>query len=101
MTIRQALRGWFGFLSVGFLAVGILGGSWRAHTWLNYYIRMAVLSFLLIGVIGVFGFGFACPRCRTSLVIKSLTIFNGSPCICPKCGVSIDDSNIDPQNGSK
>jgi hypothetical protein len=92
MTIRQSLRRWYRFLWIGLMLVGALAGSWRASTWFDYYCRMAVLGFLLIGVIGVFGFGFVCPRCRTNLVIKSVTIFNGSPCACPTCGVSIDES---------
>jgi hypothetical protein len=36
------------------MAVGILAEGWRPHTWLNYYSRIAVLSFLAISVIGVF-----------------------------------------------
>jgi predicted RNA-binding Zn-ribbon protein involved in translation (DUF1610 family) len=91
MTIRQMLRRWFRFLWLGLMAVGILAGSWRPHTWLNYYLRMAVLTFLAISVIGVFAFGFVCPRCRSSLVMKSSTIFGGHPCVCPKCGVSLDE----------
>jgi hypothetical protein len=91
MTIRQALRGWYRFLLIGLMAVGILAGSWQASTWFNYYFRMAVLSFLLISIIGVFGFGFVCPRCRSSLATKAATIFAGRPCACPKCGVSMDE----------
>jgi hypothetical protein len=91
MTIRQSLRGWYRFLWLSLIGVGILAGSWRAATWTNYYIRMATLGFLLLGIIGVFSFGFVCPRCRNSLVIKSVTIFNGGPCSCPKCGVGLDE----------
>jgi hypothetical protein len=92
MTIRQLLRRWFGFLSVGLLTVGILAGSWRAGTWLTYYGRMAVLTFLVVSVMGVFGFGFVCPRCGKSLVLKAATIFDGRPCVCSRCGVSVDES---------
>jgi hypothetical protein len=91
MTIRQALRRWFSFLWLGLMVVGILAGTWRPHTWLIYYLRMAVLTFLVISVIGVFAFGFVCPRCRSSLLMKSSTIFGGRPCACPKCGVSLDE----------
>ncbi len=91
MTIRQLLRQWFRFLWMGLLAVGILAASWRAGTWLTYYGRMAVLTFLAISVIGVFGFGFVCPRCGKSLVLKAATIFEGRQCSCPKCGVSVDE----------
>jgi hypothetical protein len=91
MTIRHALRGWLRFLWLSLMAVGILAGSWRPHTWLNYYLRMAILTFLAIGVIGVFAFGFVCPRCRSSLLMKSATIIGGRPYACPKCGVSLDE----------
>jgi hypothetical protein len=96
MTIRQALRGWFTFLWVGLMAVGILAESWRPTTWINYYFRMAVLSFLLISVVGVFAFGFVCPRCGISLALKAATIFGGRPCGCPKCGVSMDEPTKGP-----
>jgi hypothetical protein len=91
MTIRQALRRWFSFLWVGLMVVGILAGSWRPHTWHIYYLRMAVLAFLAISVIGVFAFGFVCPRCRRSLLMNSSTIFGARPSACPKCGVSLDE----------
>jgi len=90
-TIRQSLRGWYLFLWAGLMAVGILAGSWRPHTLLIYYLRMAILTFLAISVIGVFAFGYVCPRCRANLVFKSLSIMNGRPCVCPKCGVSVDE----------
>jgi hypothetical protein len=91
MTIRLSLRWWFRFLWLGLLAVGILAGSWRSHTWLNYYIRMAILTFLTISVLGVFLFGFVCPRCHSSLVMKSAAIMGKRPCVCPKCCVSLDE----------
>jgi hypothetical protein len=91
MTIRQLLRRWFRFLWMSLLAVGVLAGSWRAGTWLTYYTRMAVLSFLVVSVMGVFGFGFVCPRCGKSLVLKAAAIFDGRPCACSKCGVSLDE----------
>jgi hypothetical protein len=84
---------------MGLMVVGILAGSWRASTWFEYYFRMAILGFLLIGVMAVFGFGFICPRCRTNLVTKSVPIFNGRPYTCPKCGVSIDESIKPPESG--
>jgi hypothetical protein len=96
MTIRESLRNWFRFLGIGILAIGILAGSWRVHSWLNYYIRMAVLSFLLISVLGLFGFGFACPRCRKSLAMKVPKILDGQPFHCPKCGVNIDEPQRNP-----
>jgi hypothetical protein len=65
VTVRLVLRWWFRFLWVGLMAVGVLAESWRPHTWFTYNLRIAVLSFLAIGVIGVFSFGFAC---RLSLV---------------------------------
>ena len=74
------------------MAVGILAESWRPETWLNYYLRMATLTFLAFCVIGVFAYGFACPRCRRSLVMKAAIIFGGSPWACPQCGVSVDES---------
>jgi len=95
MTIRQALGGWYRFLFVGLMAVGILAGSWRPATWFNYYLRIAVLAFLLVGVLGVFGFGFVCPRCRASLILKAAAIFSGGKTVCPKCGVGMDE----PMNG--
>jgi hypothetical protein len=97
-TIRQAMRGWFQFLGVGLLLVGILARSWRIHTWPAYYFRMAVLVFLGITVLGVFGFGFVCPRCRRSLIVDSPAIFDGRPAKCRRCGVSMDDRNDDPAN---
>jgi|ERR1700733_809620 hypothetical protein len=100
MTIRDELRGWYRFLWISLIAVGILAGSWRPTTWVNYYLRMAVLGFLLISVIGIFGYGFVCPRCRGSLVLKAPTIFSRRPCACPKCGVSIDkplDATANPK----
>jgi hypothetical protein len=98
MTIRQALRGWYRFLGVGLMAVGILAGSWRPITWTSYYLRMAVLVFLLLAVIGVFAFGFVCPRCRTSLVLKMAAIFSGGKVACPKCGVAMDEPIDSPAN---
>jgi hypothetical protein len=71
MTIRHELRGWCRFLWIGLIAVGILAGSWRPTTWFNYYLRVFVLGFLFISVIGLFGYGFVCPRCRGSLAIKT------------------------------
>jgi hypothetical protein len=97
-TIRHSMRGWFQFLGIGILAVGVLASSWRIHTWLGYYVRMAVLAFLIVAVVGVFAFGFVCPRCRKSLFLKSLPILDGHPSNCPKCGVSLDDRNDDPAN---
>jgi hypothetical protein len=96
MTIRQTLRGWYVFLWIGLMAVGVLAASWRATTWSNYYFRMAILAFLFISVIGVFGFGFVCPRCRASLAMKAPTILSGRPCGCPKCGVSLDEPAKSP-----
>jgi hypothetical protein len=90
MTIRGALRWWIRFLWLGLMTVGVVAESWRPHTWLNYYLRIAVLSFLAIGVIGVFAFGFVCPRCRRSLVLHATAIFGGRSYACPKCGVSLD-----------
>jgi hypothetical protein len=90
MTIRQALRGWYRFLGVGLIAVGILANGWRA-TWYNHILRVVVLSFLLVSVLGVFAFGFRCPRCRASLVAKAATIFRGRSFACPNCGVSMDE----------
>jgi hypothetical protein len=79
MTIRQTLRGWFRFLWLGILAIGVLAGNWHA-TWENHLFRETVLGFLLISVVGVFAFGFRCPRCRTSFLTRSATILNGRPC---------------------
>ena len=98
MTIRQAMRGWFQFLVIGIVIVGILASSWRIHTWVAYYFRMAALSFLVITVVGVFAFGFVCPRCRKSLLGNAPAIFGGRPSKCPKCGVSVDERNDDPAN---
>ena len=98
MTIRQALHRWYTFLGVGLMTVGILAECWRPHTWSSYYLRIAVLAFLLVGVIGVFCFGFACPRCRASLVLKAADILNGGPVACPKCGVGMDESSNHPAN---
>jgi hypothetical protein len=97
-TIRNSMRGWYHFLGIGILLVGILASSWRIHTWTGYYFRMAVLAFLLITVVGVFAFGFVCPRCRKSLFFKSIAIFDGRPCKCPRCGTSMDDRNDDSAN---
>jgi hypothetical protein len=90
VTIRNALIGWFRFLWVGILAVGIVAGSWQA-TWNNHRLREPVLGFLLISVIGVFAFGFRCPRCHSSLAARAPRILGGRPCECPKCGVSVDE----------
>ena len=91
MTIRKALLWWFRSLWIGLMAIGILAGSWRPHSWFDYYLRMAVLSFLLISVIGIFAFGFVCPRCRSSLIMKATKVFNGPASECGKCGVSWDE----------
>jgi hypothetical protein len=96
LTIRRALRGWYRFLFIGLMAVGILAGSWRPTTWFDYHLRMAVLVFLLLGVLGVFAFGFVCPRCRANLVLKAATIFSGGKFACPKCGVGMDEPTNNP-----
>jgi hypothetical protein len=96
LTIRRALRGWHQFLFIGLMAVGILAGSWRPTTWFDYHLRMAVLVFLLLGVLGVFAFGFVCPRCRANLVLKAATIFSGGKFACPKCGVGMDEPTNNP-----
>jgi hypothetical protein len=94
MTIRKTLLGWFRFLWVGILAVGVLAGSWQA-TWYNHLFREAVLGFLLISVIGVFAYGFRCPRCGASLAIRATAILSGRACECPKCGCSVDEPRDD------
>lgn len=90
MTIRRTLLGWYRFLWVGILAVGVLAASWQA-TWYNHLFREAVLGFLLISVLGVFAFGFRCPRCRGSLATRAAAILSGRPCECAKCGLSVDE----------
>jgi hypothetical protein len=90
MTTRNTLHGWFRFLWVGILAVGVLAGSWQA-TWDNHVFREAVLGFLLLSVVGVFAFGFRCPRCRSSLATRAAIILSGRPCECPKCGMNVDE----------
>jgi hypothetical protein len=95
MSIRRALLGWYRFLWVGLLAVGVLSGSWHA-TWYNHIFRAAVLGFVLVSVLGVFGFGFRCPRCRSSLVTKAPTILSGRSFECPKCAVSVDEPRDGP-----
>jgi hypothetical protein len=98
MTIRHALQLWFRFLWMGVLAVGVLAASWQA-TWDNHWIRAALLGFCLVCVIGVFAFGFRCPRCRTSLIHKaSVILTKGGPLACPRCGVSMDDPREGPVN---
>ena len=91
MTIRHALRLWYRFLWMGVLAVGVLAASWQA-TWDNHWFRAALLGFGLLCVVGVFAFGFRCPRCRTSLVPKAPAILTEVGALaCPKCGVSLDE----------
>lgn len=97
MTIRQALRGWYRFLWAGLIGVGILAAGWQA-TWLNHIFRDSVLVVLAISVIGVAGFGFCCPRCRTSLATGATRILSGRPFTCPKCGVSMDQPRNSPAN---
>jgi hypothetical protein len=100
MTIRHTLLGWYRFLCVGLMTVGVFGASWRA-TWYNHFFRAAVLSFLLVSIFGVFAFGFRCPRCRTSLAIKAATILSGRACGCPGCGVSVDEPRNTPGGAAK
>lgn len=98
MTIRQALRLWYRFLWAGLIAVGVLGASWHA-TWYNHVFRAAVLDFLLVCVLGIFAFGFRCPRCRASLLHKAAAItMTGGPFACPKCGVSMEAPRASPDN---
>ena len=94
LSIRKTLLGWYRFLWVGILAVGIVAGSWQA-TWENHLLREAVLGFLLISVVGVFAFGFRCPRCRSTLATRAPAILSGRPCECPKCGVNVDELRRD------
>jgi predicted Zn finger-like uncharacterized protein len=97
-TIRQALRLWYRFLWMGVFAVGVLAASWQA-TWDNHSFRAALLGFSLVCVIGVFTFGFRCPRCRASLVYKAAAILTKDGALrCPKCGVSMDEPRQDPAN---
>jgi hypothetical protein len=44
-----------------------IGWVWQPHSWLTYYVRMTILTLLASSVIGVFGFGFVCPKCGVSL----------------------------------
>lgn len=80
------------------MVVGIVAGSWNAGTWLTYYLRMVVLGFALVSVLGVFAYSFICPRCRWTLVTKATTIMSVRPCACPKCGVSLDEPAKNPAN---
>jgi transposase-like protein len=57
---------------------------------------MTVLVLLLLGVVGVFGFGFVCPRCRASLLLKAVAIFRGGKFACPKCRVDMDEPTNSP-----
>ena len=96
MTIRRALRLWFRFLWIGTLAVGVLASSWQP-TWENHWIRAAALGFCLVCVVGIFTFGFRCPRCRSTLIHKATAILTkGSAFACPKCGVSMDEPREGP-----
>jgi predicted Zn finger-like uncharacterized protein len=91
MTIRQALRGWYRVLWWGLIAIGILAGSWHA-TWINHVFRAVVLALLVLGIVGLVGFGFRCPRCRTSFAKNASHILMARrQFACPKCGVSIDE----------
>jgi predicted RNA-binding Zn-ribbon protein involved in translation (DUF1610 family) len=98
VTIRHALRLWYRFLWMGVLAVGVLAASWQA-TWDNHWFRVALLGFCLVSVIGVFAFGFRCPRCGTSLIHKAAVILTKDCAVaCPTCGVSLDEPREDPAN---
>jgi hypothetical protein len=91
MTIRRTLRGWYRFLWVAMIMVGVLGGVWR-DTGYNHAFRIGVLCLLLVSVFTLFAFGFRCPRCRTSLVSKAPTLLTtGGRFVCPRCGVSVDE----------
>jgi predicted Zn finger-like uncharacterized protein len=91
MTIRQALRGWYRFLWMGLLGIGVLARSWQP-TWVNHVFRLVVLTFLVVSVVGVVGFGFRCPRCRASFAKNASDILMvRREFSCPKCRISIDE----------
>jgi len=91
MTIRRALRGWFTYLRVGLVLVGVLAFGWHDNGY-NHTFRVSVLAVLITSVCTLFAFGFRCPRCRSSLVHKAPTILmKGCQFACPNCGVSVDE----------
>jgi hypothetical protein len=73
------------------MVVAILAASWPAASWFVYWFRIGVLTALLISVIGAFVLGFRCPRCHRNLLAMASVISSGRPCVCPKCGVSMDE----------
>jgi len=98
VTIREEMQGWFRFLGVGLMAVGVLSGLWHP-TWDNYLLREAVLGASMICVVGVSAYGLRCPRCHRFLMQHAHRFLdNRAPYACPKCGVSIDDPADSPDN---
>jgi protein-S-isoprenylcysteine O-methyltransferase Ste14 len=90
MTLRQTLTAWFRFLWLGLLAIGVFASSWRDNGY-NHFLRIGVLTFLIVTVFGLFAFGFRCPRCRISLAPKASHVLRTGPYACPRCGASMDE----------
>jgi predicted RNA-binding Zn-ribbon protein involved in translation (DUF1610 family) len=92
MTIRRTLQGWFTYLRITTLLVGILAYSWHDNGY-NHGFRAVVLSSLLFCVVGLFAYAFRCPRCGKSLLLGASNILmTSAQCVCPKCGVNLDEA---------
>jgi hypothetical protein len=99
ITIRRALRGWFTYLQLSLLGVGVLASAWRDNGY-NHGFRAVILALVLASVFGLFVCGFRCPRCRTSLIHRSTALLaDRGVAACPRCGVSFDEPVAQKKSG--
>jgi predicted membrane channel-forming protein YqfA (hemolysin III family) len=90
-TVRRTLGGWFTYLRVAIVLVGVMASLWHDNGY-NHGFRLVVVTGVLILVVGLFGYAFRCPRCGRSLLLEaSVILMTRKTCACPRCGLNLDE----------
>jgi DNA-directed RNA polymerase subunit RPC12/RpoP len=85
------------------ICLGRIADGGRAGQLLARYLAQSLFSNLVLlaltfSIFGLFAFGYRCPRCHASLINKAAWMLNGRQCVCPKCGVRVDEPMHSPEN---